>query len=184
MTNYRRKNKPGGTYFFTLVTDNRRRFLATELARDCLHRAIDTIKSKRPFELEAICLLPDHLHCIWTLPEDDHDFSTRWRGIKGLFSRCYRLGGGQQGDVDYSRRITREVAIWQRRFWEHLIRDQKDYARHMDYIHYNPVKHGLVRQVSEWPYSTFHKYVREGIYDKDWGQAEMDWIDKFNCVGE
>jgi len=139
MTNYRRANQPGGTYFFTLVTDNRRKFLTTDLARDCLHQAIKKIQDCRPFGLEAICLLPDHLHCMWTLPEGDHDFSTRWRGIKGLFSRYYRLGGEIQGNVSCSRQKKREAAIWQRRFWEHLIRNQRDYARHMDYIHYSTV---------------------------------------------
>ena len=184
MTWYRRADRKGGTYFFTVITYNRRRFLTTDLARKCLKQAIEEIQAKRPFQIEGICLLPDHLHCIWKLPEDDNDFSIRWGGIKSLFTFYYMDQGGKEGTRNKSRQRSGEAAIWQRRFWEHLIRDQQDYAKHMDYIHYNPVKHGLVSSVADWPWSTFHRYVKEGFYDFQWGKQVSSWIDQFNCVGE
>jgi putative transposase len=184
MSWYRRANQPGGTYFFTLVTYNRRRYLTDELARNCLRKAWREICEKRPFVLEGVCLLPDHLHCVWKLPEGDNDFSTRWAGIKAQFSRYYRQAGGSQELQTTSRKRTGEASLWQRRFWEHQIRDQEDYIRHMDYIHYNPVKHGIVQRVADWPWSTFHRYVKEGVYDIGWGSQDMEWIDEFGETGE
>jgi len=184
VSRYRRADKQGGTYFFTVVTENRRRFLLDDLARRCLRRAWLEIREHRPFRLEAICLLPDHLHCIWQLPIGDSDFSSRWGGIKALFSRYYLQQGGSEGKRSLSRQRSGEAAIWQRRFWEHLIRDQEDYNRHMDYIHYNPIKHGLVSCVADWPWSTFHRYVKKGVYDVEWGQDGLEWIEQFECAGE
>jgi len=134
--------------------------------------------------MEGFCLLPDHLHCIWVLPENDKDFSVRWGGIKSLFTFYYRDQGGRDGVRNKSRERSGEAAIWQRRFWEHLIRDQEDFAKHMDYLHYNPVKHGLVCRVADWQWSTFHHCVKEGYYKQDWGNQKFNWIEQFQCVGE
>ena len=140
MSNYIRAKFSGGLYFFTRVTYNRRPFLTSPLARKTLRFAWRDVQSRYPFEVEAICLLPDHLHCIWRLPENDADFSKRWMSIKAIFTKTYLSSGGQDGRRNPSRKKTGEAAIWQRRFWEHLIRDDSDYARHFDTIHYNPVK--------------------------------------------
>ncbi len=118
-------------------------------------------------------VLPDHLHCIWRLPENDDDFSTRWRLIKHYFSRAH---AGDAGALDVSRRSKDEKALWQRRFWEHLIRGEEDWRRHMDYVHYNPVKHGYVAAPVDWPYSTFARSVKKGWYPPDWGTKEPDSI--------
>jgi putative transposase len=123
-----------------------------------------------PFRIDAMVVLPDHLHAIWTLPEDDVDFSTRWALIKAGFSRCIPAEERRSKS-----RITKgERGIWQRRFWEHLIPDEKDYAAHLDYIHCNPVKHGHAQSAADWPYSTFHRYLEQGVYDKAWASSEMD----------
>ncbi len=164
MPNYIRAKFEGGYYFFTVVTYNRKRIFNTEFTRSCLRQAIRRTQIKHPFETIAICLLPDHLHCLWKLPENDADFSIRWSSIKGRFSREYLRCSDRQGPVPFSRKRKEEVCIWQRRFWEHQIRDEKDLQGHVDYIHYNPVKHGLVRQIEDWPWSTYHRYVQDGFY--------------------
>lgn len=124
---------------------------------------------KHPFKVEAICLLPDHLHCIWKLPPDDYDYPKRWRLIKAKFSRLYLKAGGEEGFRNDSRNMKKERAIWQRRYWEHTIKDEEDFARHFDYIHYNPVKHGYVKKAADWKWSSFHRYLRLGYFDEDWG---------------
>ncbi len=172
MTRYTRLRESGGTYFFTVVTYKRRPFLTEDLARSCLRHAMDTTAQKLPYTTEAICLLPDHLHCVWSLPEGDSDFSTRWASIKSQFSRLFLSAGGTETKQTLSRTTKRERGIWQRRFWEHAIHDDDDLRRHMDYIHYNPVKHGLVQSPAEWPWSTFHRFVSEGIYEPEWGSTE------------
>jgi putative transposase len=164
MTSYRRSQFEGGYYFFTVVTLKRRSFLTDELARACLRAAWEETRQRSYFEVVALCLLPDHIHCIWKLPEGDRDFSLRWSRIKSGFTRRYLYSDGEECIQTFSRSIKRERGIWQRRFWEHQIRDVEDLQRHVDYVHYNPVKHGLVEQVEDWPWSTYHKYVREGIY--------------------
>ena len=164
MTNYRRATFAGGHYFFTLVTHQRRRFLFDDLARQCLRNAWHKVDRKHPFDVVALCLLPDHLHCLWKLPPGDHAYSQRWQLIKKDFSRNYLHAGGREGAQSVSRQQKRERGIWQRRFWEHQIRDEIDLARHIDYIHYNPVKHGLVQKVADWPWSTYHRFVRTGFY--------------------
>jgi putative transposase len=164
MPNYIRAKFEGGYYFFTVVTYRRMKLFNTELARQCLREAILKTQSQRLYETVVFCLLPDHLHCIWKLPEGDADFSTRWSSIKGLFSQKYLQLGGRQGKATNSRKRKGEVCIWQRRFWEHQIRDEKDLHRHINYIHYNPVKHGWVQRVEDWPWSTYHRYVKEGFY--------------------
>ncbi len=157
MSDYRRVYVPGGTYFFTVVTYGRRPFLTEERARACLRHAWRQAQERQPFTTEAVCLLPDHLHCVWTLPEDDADFSARWNRIKGLFTKTYRAGDPTIPRGGASRRRKGEAAIWQRRFWEHRIRDEEDFRRHVDYVHHNPVKHGLVCDVRDWPWSSFHR---------------------------
>ena len=170
MPHYIRTRIPGATYFFTVAILERRRHLLTYHI-DPLRHAFRTVRARRPFHIDAIVVLPDHCHCIWTLPADDEDFSSRWRLIKSAFARAI-----ESGEPLSERRLRkRERGIWQRRFWEHLIRDEEDFARHMDYIHYNPVKHGWVRRVADWPYSSFHHLVRSGVYSPDWGASEAVW---------
>ena len=165
MPNYRRAKFEGGYYFFTIVTYQRVELFRTELARHVLRKAIEKTRSGRPFQTIAFCLLFEHLHCIWKLRQNDSDYSMRWASIKGQFSKEYLNLSGQRRKVTSSRARKGEVCIWQRRFWEHQIRDENDLQRHVDYIHYNPVKHGLVRDVDNWPWSTYHKYVKEGFYN-------------------
>jgi putative transposase len=181
MPEYRRSRIEGGVYFFTVVTYNRLLILTTDAARNILHKAWLDVRERFPFTLDAICLLPDHLHCIWILPEDDADFSMRWKEIKRLFTKGYLQHVGPGEERNESRRSRGEAAIWQRRFWEHTIRDDKDLNQHRDYIHYNPVKHGLVNKVSAWPWSSFHRYVRSGYYDRDWGEAVGEDVQGMKC---
>jgi len=163
MPRYIRAFVPGGTFFFTVTLLERRRKLLTEHI-DNLRASFMAVRQCRPFTAEAMVLLPDYLHCIWTLPIGDADFSTRWHDIKARFAA--KIPGGEKLSV---RRLQKgERGIWQRRFWEHVIRDERDYERHVDYIHYNPVKHGQVTKVADWPYSSFHRYVRCGIYNLEW----------------
>jgi putative transposase len=163
MPQYIRAFVPGGTFFFTVCLLDRRRKLLTENI-DHLRGVLKAARRRRPFDIDAIVILPDHLHCIWTLRPGDADFSTRWHDIKARFS-----AGIPMGERISSRRLQKgERGIWQRRFWEHVIRDEADYERHVDYIHYNPVKHGQVMRVSDWPYSSFHRFMENGIYDLDW----------------
>ena len=169
--NYRRAKTPGATYFFTVVTHNRRKFLCIPENIALLRQAFRDVMTDHPFKIEAIVILPDHLHALWTLPVDDADFSTRWRLIKSYFSRHCRTT--YQGQVSASRLRKQEKAVWQRRFWEHQIRDEDDYIQHVEYIHYNPVKHGLVNAPIDWEYSSFRRYVEAGLYPADWGASGM-----------
>ena len=163
MPQYIRAFVPGGTFFFTVTLLERRRNLLTENI-DHLREVFKAARRRRPFTIEAIVILPDHLHCIWTLPCGDADFSTRWHDIKARFAAQI-----PRGERLSARRLQKgERGIWQRRFWEHVIRDEGDYERHVDYIHYNPVKHGYVTRVADWPYSSFHRFVEHGIYTLEW----------------
>ena len=164
MTNYRRAKFYGGYYFFTLVTYKRRCFLVDDLSRMCLRSIWREVRQNRPFEVVAFCLLPNHIHCVWRLPDGDNDFSQRWMLIKKGFTRRYLRDGGRESVQSLSREKKRERGVWQRRFWEHQIRDEEDLQKHVDYIHYNPVKHRIVKAVEDWPWSTYHRYVREGFY--------------------
>ena len=167
MTNYRRILIPGATYFFTVNLANRRKtFLIDHI--DLLRDAIRYTRQRHPFLIDAMVVLPDHLHAIWTLPPDDADFPLRWRLIKTWFSRNLPRGEHRRS----SRMDKSERGIWQRRYWEHLVRDETDFARHVDYIHWNPVKHGLVARVVDWPYSTFHRFVGNGVLTKNLACAE------------
>ncbi|MFZ5502784.1 MAG: REP-associated tyrosine transposase [Pseudomonadota bacterium] len=170
---YRRVFVPGASYFFTLVTERRRPILATVTVVECLRAAFRAVRKTRPFELDAIVVLPDHLHCIWTLPQGDADFSTRWRLIKTRFTK--QCDPVLRVPSDLARAAKHEQAIWQHRYWEHLLRDETDYVRHIEYIHYNPVKHGLVSSAIEWPYSSFRRYVGANIYPSNWGQGVMEF---------
>ncbi len=163
MTNYRRANAAGASYFFTVNLADRNGALLTEHIGS-LRAAFQYVHERHPYTTDAIVILPDHLHAIWTLPEGDADFSTRWRLLKTEFTRS--LPAGERRTE--SRTARGERGIWQRRYWEHMIRNEQDLARHVDYIHINPVKHGYVRRVSDWPHSSFHRFVAAGILPPDW----------------
>jgi len=179
MPNYKRAISPARTYFFTAVTYNRIPWFKLDIARTALRDSIKKVRLKQPFTIEAWVLMPDHMHCIWTMPHGDQDYSTRWRLIKTFTTRRIvdfsESGDGISGMTEQSNgalasRVKRgEKNIWQRRFWEHAIRDEKDLKAHLDYIHYNPVKHGLTKSPAAWPYTTFHKFVSEHKYEKEWG---------------
>ncbi len=168
MPEFTRAFAPGGTFFFTVVTHQRRPLFAAQRARTLLRRAMDTVRAHRPFQLDAIVLLPDHLHCIWTLPPDDTDFSTRWRKIKETFTREYLAAGGPESRVSAGQERKGLRGVWQQRFWEHTIRDETNFERHMNYIHFNPVKHGRATCPHNWPWSSFSRWVKQGAYDADW----------------
>lgn len=178
MSDYRRA-RCGRMYFFTVVTYDRRPVLCLEQSRIALREAILETRKLHPFSVVAWVLLPDHLHCIWELPESDSDYSTRWSLIKKGFSR--RISGQiALPDQTVSRNKHRESTVWQRRFWEHQIQCEQDFQAHCDYIHFNPVKHGLVTAARDWPFSTFHRMVQRGFYTRDWCSAEApkgkgDW---------
>ncbi len=178
MPNYHRIRIEGGTYFFTVVTAHRRPILTTEPARSILHDVWTAAKQLAPFETLAICLLPDHIHCIWRLPDGDANYSAQWNMIKGFFSKRYLNEEGLKQELSPSQVKRREAGIWQRRFWEHAICDEDDLDAHLDYIHYNPVKHGYVEKAIDWKWSSLHRYVQKGFYDGDWvggdeGKFEM-----------
>lgn len=173
---YRRARTTGGTYFFTVVTHNRRNFLCTPENVALLRSVFKKVMARHPFAIEAMVVMPDHLHALWTLPEGDNNYSIRWSLIKREFTRsCHETC---KGELSASRIARKEQAVWQHRFWEHEIRDEEDFERHADYIHYNPVKHGMAKIPATWEYSSFHRYVREGIYTADWGSGmEMKFCD-------
>jgi len=166
MATFRRSVVPGATYFFTVNTYQRRKVLTGPPFYLALKQAFRQVKAKHPFTIGAFVLLPDHLHCIWTLPPGNGDYALRWNLIKRLVSQATR--DSVDPPLSGSRIKRKESGLWQRRFWEHQIRDDQDFARHVDYIHWNPMKHGYVQCVADWPYSSFHKYVRDGVYPKDW----------------
>jgi len=168
MPEYRRAFLPGGTFFFTLVTERRARILCTPLARPILRNALTLAQQRWPFEIRAIVLMPDHLHTLWTLPERDPDFSVRLAFVKKEFTKAWLAGGGAEQAISSSRSQNRRRGVWQRRFWEHTIRDEQDFTRHCDYIHHNPVKHGLATCPHAWVYSSFDRFVRERVYDVAW----------------
>jgi putative transposase len=172
MVRYRRNFISGGTFFFTVtLADRRSSVLVDRIAS--LRAAFRVARRERPFAIDAVVVLPDHLHAIMTMPPDDADFSGRWRRIKALFTRDVR------GGLSIARNQRGEFDLWQRRFWEHTIRDDGDFARHVDYIHYNPVKHGLATRVNDWPYSSFHRFVRQGILPEDWAGDVAEFSGRF-----
>ena len=169
MPDYRRYRVPGGTYFFTINLLERRSDLLVRHI-DELREAVRRTRRERPFHIDAWVVLPEHMHCVITLPEGDDDFSNRIKAIKIRFVRTIPATEPRSR----TRAARGERGIWQRRFWEHAIRNDADYARHMDYVHYNPVKHGHVTFARDWPYSTFHRLVNAGLYPADWGIGHVD----------
>ena len=167
MPDYRRVRVPGGTYFFTV--NLLERYPNDLLVRhiDALRDAVLRTRERHPFAVDAWVVLPDHLHAVWTLPAGNADFTNRWRTIKQHFSRAV-----ERGERRSAVRVRRkERGMWQRRFWEHAIRDDADYQKHIDYVHINPLKHGYVERVRDWPYSTFHRFVEAGLYTPDWAET-------------
>lgn len=162
MSEYRRLYREGGWYFFTVLTYHREKILTQPAHIMRLRHAFHLVKDKYPFYIDGIIILPDHIHCIWRLPTEDDDFSLRWKLIKRYFS------------IGINTPLTgrAEKKVWQRRFWEHLLRNEKDWQAHMDYIHYNPVKHGYVKSPKDWHHGSFHSAVKRGLYDEDWGASE------------
>jgi putative transposase len=163
MPDYRRNRVPGGTYFFTVNLLQRNRTLLTDHI-ELLRASVRTTRRAKPFHIDAWVVLPDHMHCIWTLPESDADYAARWKAIKIAFSKALP----RTESLNAARQAKGERGIWQRRYWEHTIRDERDYAAHMDYVHINPVKHGHVTRVADWPYSSFHRLLAAGVYASDW----------------
>ena len=171
---YRRADVKGGTYFFTVnLADRKQTLLVDEFEK--LRLVINNVKKQHPFQLDAMVVLPEHLHAILTLPVDDNDFAKRWMLIKTGFSRQLP----KQERINDSRKRKGERGIWQRRYWEHAIRDELDFERHVNYIHYNPVKHGYVKRAIDWPNSTIHEYLRKGILDENWAYEENDDENEF-----
>lgn len=166
MPDYRRNRVPGGIYFFTVnLLDRNSDLLIAQI--EVLREAVRTVRGRAPFHIDAWVVLPEHMHCIWTLPPDDDDYSDRWRALKAAFAAAM-----PQSEPRSVRRVRKgERGIWQRRFWEHTIRDDRDYAAHMDYVHFNPVKHGLVARAADWTYSSFHRCVAHGLDPSDWGMS-------------
>ncbi|MEO0513710.1 MAG: transposase [Planctomycetota bacterium] len=169
MPYYRRNLVPGGTYFFTVVTAKRKPIFNQSEAVELLRQVIRIEKQARPFEIIASVILPDHLHMIWTLPSDDADYSKRWQSIKASFTRTYLRTQQAEQAVTPGYREQRRRGVWQPRFLEHTIRDEKDLADHTDYIHFNPVKHGYVSRPADWPYSSLHSFIERGWLDEQWG---------------
>lgn len=167
MSDYRRP-RDGKIYFFTVVTHMRQPILCLDESVKALEETVLEVRHKRPFEIKAWVILPDHLHAIWELPDGDSDYSVRWALIKKEFTKKLK-GRLKTPEPNRSRISRREATVWQRRFWEHMIRDESDFRNHVDYIHYNPVKHGLVRSPVDWVHSSFQEYVDDGIYNADWG---------------
>ena len=172
MSNYRRAQTPGGSYFFTVVTYRRQPLLVDPESRRILRTIIQQVRKEYPFTIDAWVLLPEHMHCMWTLPTGDADYSKRWGLIKAGFSKATQALLKRPEWINRSKAKHRESTIWQRRFWEHQIRDQEDFNRHMDYIHWNHVKHGHVSRVADCPFSTFHRYAAQGVYPPDWTGGE------------
>jgi REP-associated tyrosine transposase len=160
--NYRRSRLAGGSYFFTVVTANRYPLFNNSAAVQHLRTTFRSVMNRHPFTIDAIVIMPDHLHCIWTLPDDDSNYSTRWRLIKTGLTK--KLRPAQVSKTP--------KPPWQKRYWEHTLRDQRDFNRHVDYIHFNPVKHRYVTRAVDWPYSSIHQFVRNGILPVDWGIDE------------
>ncbi|HEX7890014.1 MAG TPA: transposase [Ramlibacter sp.] len=167
MPNYIRTHTAGATYFFTVtLRDRGARYLVDHVAD--LRACMADVKKRHPFEIDAMVVLPEHIHALWTLPTEDGDFSRRWMLLKQAFTRRLQAGGVLDRDAAEERRKGQR-SLWQDRFWEHQIRDDDDFARHVDYIHFNPVKHGWVMRARDWPYSSLHRYVREKRLPADWG---------------
>ncbi len=170
MPDYRRAWHPGGTYFFTVNLLHRYGNDLLTRQIELLRETVSSVQQRHPFDIHGWVVLPEHMHCVIELPPDDADYAKRWRLIKTEFSKALP----HTETLSKVRSERGERGIWQRRYWEHLIRDDRDYRAHMDYVHINPVKHGLVACVSDWPYSTFHCLVAEDVYPANWGGGNED----------
>ncbi len=168
MPNWRRAHVPGGSFFFTVVTDRRARFLTAIPARPMLGSIIRRCRMKWPFTINAFVLLPDHLHAIWSLPPGDEAYSTRWAWIKKEFTKNWLALGGREQRQTPGRKRDGRRGVWQPKFWEHTLETADDFERHFDYVHYNPVKHGYVKCPREWPWSSFHRWVEHGVSPDHW----------------
>ncbi len=169
-----RRYREGNLFFLTVVTHHRRPLFADDHARRLLRDAIEATRLALPWTTEAMVLLPDHLHMLWRLPDNDTDYSRRISAMKKRFTRAYLATGGAEGRISPSQRRQRSRGVWQKRFWEHQIRNARDYHMHVDYIHTNPVKHSHVDFPRDWPYSTFHRYVDAQWYERDWcGRSDL-----------
>jgi putative transposase len=176
------RSRVGHVFFFTVVTHQRRPILTSDLGRTALGAAIRTARAQHPFRVTAIVLLPDHLHAVWELPAGDTAYSSHWSRIKAQFTRLWTGAGGEEGRVVGSRKRKGERGVWQRRCFEHTCRDDEDLKRCVDYIHVNPMKHRLVERVIDWPWSSFHRYVRLGEYSADWGDHNAWYGDEFRLA--
>ncbi len=176
---YRRLKIEGSSYFFTLVTDKRKKLFADDENVALLRQAFRHVMKKRVFVIEAIVILPDHIHCIWTLPAGDADFSTRWRLIKTWFTK--HCDEQYKSAPNKARIKKQQQAVWQHRYWEHGIKDEVDFEHHVNYIHYNPVKHGYVERAVDWQYSSIHKYIKRGIVSDGWGAGNISIPDGIGC---
>ncbi len=174
MVLYRRNRIPGATYFFTVTLSDRQSDLLTRHI-DCLREAFRFIRRRRPFVIDAMVVLPDHLHALWTLPPGDSDYPGRWRALKSRFTRGLAGKG-----ISIERNDKGEYRLWQRRYWEHTIRDERDLRVHVDYIHYNPVKHGWVKRPMDWPHSSLHRFVRAGWVSADWAAGGVEIAEATN----
>jgi len=191
MSQYRRFYREGCTVFLTIVTYKRINLFKNPDNIDKLRLAIAKVKKEKLFDILGAVILPDHLHFLWTLPPNDSNYSQRVSRMKVLFTRSIGRNIASLKDISQSRRKHRESNVWQRRFWEHTIRDEQDLEKHLEYIHYNPVKHGLVSCPHFWPYSSFHQWVKQGVYSMEWGcccQGKLpkirDFSDMIDKVGE
>jgi putative transposase len=185
MPDYRRARVPGATYFFTINTNWRAPIFAADPARRLLGNIIRECISQRPFSLTAIVLLPDHLHAIFSLPSGDTEYSARIGWIKKEFTSRWLSSGANETVISEGRRREGRRGVWQPRFWEHTIRDEEDFDRHFDYIHWNPAKHGYAKAPRDWPWSSFHRWVAAGVYEEMWGAGESLKFDEISgSVGE
>lgn len=180
---YRRAKIAGASYFFTVLTHEQQPIFRNAQAVALFQAGVNHVRERHSFEIDAFVILPDHIHTVWTLPEGDADFSKRWRLIKEAFTKPFARQT-QQLALSASRRAKGEHAVWQRRFWEHVIRDEADYAAHVDYIHYNPVRHGLVSVARNWPHSSFPDWVERGVYEPYWGSDAMPPLPEWAVRGE
>ena len=170
-------------YFLTLVTHERRPLFSQADARRLLREAIEHVRQRWPMDVHEMVLLPDHLHLLCEIPDEQQDYSTRIRLIKHRFTRAWLDGGRQEGPSSASRQLRGLRGVWQKRFYEHTIRNQREFRRHVVYVHMNPVKHDLVQRAIDWPWSTFHRHVQEGLLPPDWaGPTELPGIG--DCDGE
>jgi putative transposase len=191
MPDFRRASVPGGTYFFTVVTHQRAPILCQPIAIELLRGLLRQCGARWPLQIDAIVILPDHLHAIWTLPPMDSSYSVRWGWLKKEFTEAWLGAGKREQPQSGGRDRDGRRGVWQSKFWEHAVRDQHDYARHMDYVHYNPVKHGYATCPHLWPWSSFSRCVQRGWYPADWacgcGESkprELDFSDIRRSTGE